>query len=82
MEKESDEAKFVAIRASWEKVRAIDDTFTGIGVNMYRHIFSIAPQALQMFSFKDEEDLFNSPKLIKHAKYVMNWLNNAVARLG
>ena len=82
MEKISDEDKFVAIRASWEKVRAIDDTFAATGVILFRHIFTIAPGALEMFSFKDEPDLYTSPKLIKHGQNVMGYVNKAVARLG
>ena len=82
MEKLSDESKFAAIRESWEKVRAIDDTFAVTGVILFRHIFTIAPGALAMFSFKDEPDLYTSPKLIKHGQNVMNYVNNAVARLG
>ena len=71
-----------AVRATWEKVRAIDDTFAATGVILFRHIFTIAPGALEMFSFKDEPNLYESPKLIKHGQNVMKYVDKAVAHLG
>ena len=37
------------------------------GVLLFKKIFEIAPEALGLFSFKDEEDVYNSPKLKAHA---------------
>lgn len=33
----------------------------------FKRIFEIAPGALQLFSFKDEKDVYNSAALKKHA---------------
>ena len=46
---------------------------------MFRHIFEIAPEALQMFSFKDEPDLYESPKLKKHGVNVIKMVDSALA---
>ena len=81
-DKKVTEQKHAAIKESWEKVRAIDDTFAATGVILFRHIFTIAPEALALFSFKDEPDLYNSPKLIKHGQNVMKYIDKAISSLG
>ena len=39
----------------------------GNGVAFFRRIFEIAPGALQLFSFKNEADVYNSSALKRHA---------------
>ena len=41
----------------------------------------IAPGAVDLFSFKDEPDMYNSAKFMKHARGVMNAVGMAVAGL-
>ena len=60
------------------KVKEIDETFETQGVLLFRHIFTIAPGALELFSFKDEPDLYNSSKLKKHGKGVMTYVDMAL----
>ena len=70
------------VRQSWEKVRKIDPSFAITGVLLFKHIFTIAPGALQMFSFRDEPDLYNNPKLIKHGQIVMKYVDKVLLNFG
>merc|ERR1712137_692630 len=45
---------------------------------MGRQIFDIAPGALELFPFKNEPNLYESPKLKKHALGVVNAVDGAV----
>ena len=45
-------------------------------------IFAIAPGAVDLFSFKDEPDMYNSPKFKKHALGVVETVGVAVGKLG
>lgn len=51
------------------------------GVAFFKRIFEIAPSALQMFSFRDEKNLYSSPMLKAHATTVMKTVGVAVAGL-
>ncbi|KAJ1451752.1 globin-like protein [Pelagophyceae sp. CCMP2097] len=51
------------------------------GIVFFKHVFEIAPGALQLFSFKDEPDLYNSKALKKHALSVMTTVGKAVGAL-
>ena len=46
---------------------------------MFRQIFTIAPGALALFSFKDEPDLYESAKLKKHGVGVLKAVGKVVA---
>ena len=79
-------AKFTAeeiriANESWEKVRAIDRTFETQGVILFRKIFEHAPEALALFSFKDEPDLYDSVKLKRHGEGVFKFIDNTLADL-
>jgi len=67
-----------AIKSSWEKVKSLDPTYEFTGILLFKGIFEIAPQALELFSFKDEPDLYKSEKLKKHAMGVMRAVEAAV----
>ena len=45
---------------------------------LFRHIFTIAPGALELFSFKDEPNLYDGDKLKKHGKMVMTYVDRAL----
>jgi len=51
-----------SVQASWE---VVGSAFTpeDVGVLFYKRLFTIAPEALQLFSFKDEPDVMESEKL-------------------
>ena len=51
------------------------------GVAFFLKIFEIAPEALQLFSFKNEPNLAESPKLKSHALKVMKTVDVAVKGL-
>ena len=51
------------------------------GVAFFLKIFEIAPEALQLFSFKDEPNLAASPKMAAHAIKVMQTVDVAVKGL-
>jgi len=48
---------------------------------LFKNIFKIAPGALQLFSFKDEEDLYNCESLKKHGVRVVMTVDKAVQGL-
>mmetsp|Transcript_139084 Transcript_139084/g.242001 ORF Transcript_139084/g.242001 Transcript_139084/m.242001 type:complete len:177 (+) Transcript_139084:95-625(+) len=52
-----------------------------VGVLLFKNIFEIAPEALQLFSFRNEKDLYESPALIKHATKVVLTVDTAVKML-
>lgn len=61
--------------ASWGKVTALDPTYETQGVILFKNIFALAPDAVNMFSFKDEANMYESPKLKKHGANVMKHVN-------
>mmetsp|Transcript_5672 Transcript_5672/g.7875 ORF Transcript_5672/g.7875 Transcript_5672/m.7875 type:complete len:150 (-) Transcript_5672:157-606(-) len=65
------------VEASWAKVSALGVEV--VAVEFYRNIFTAAPEALQLFSFKDVPDLYNSPQLKKHGSTVIKTVGTAVA---
>lgn len=52
-----------------------------VGVLLFKNIFEIAPEALQLFSFKNESDLYESPALKRHATKVVMTVDTAVKNL-
>lgn len=67
------------IETTWELAASLGKQ--EVGVLLFRQIFDIAPGALQLFPFKDEPDIYESPKLKKHALGVVNAVGKAVASL-
>jgi len=70
-----------ALRKSWQSV--VDLGLGPVGVLFFKRIFEIAPQALALFSFKDEpaDKLYESPILKAHAIKVMKTVGVAVSML-
>ena len=66
------------VNRSWT---LISNDLEGHGVTLFRNIFELAPEALQLFSFSDEPNLYESPGLKKHAAKVMATVGVAVAGL-
>jgi hemoglobin-like flavoprotein len=73
------EADIAVIEETWGKAAGLG--VEAVGVLLFRQIFEIAPEALQLFSFKDEPDLYESPKLKSHASGVVTFVGKAVAGL-
>lgn len=66
------------VKAQWASVVAMDPSFETQGVLLFRNIFTLAPAALEFFSFKDEENLYESEKLKKHGAAVFKSIEAAV----
>ena len=64
---------------SWTKVAKLG--VEKVGVVLFKNIFKIAPGALQMFSFRDEPNLYESAVLKKHGAAVVSAVGTAVAGL-
>ena len=64
------------IQASWQKVRGLGSET--VGVLLFKNIFTIAPGALQLFTFRNRKDLYNSPFLKDHATKVVDAVGAAV----
>lgn len=70
------EENISAVEASWSKVAALP--IEDVAVAFYKNIFTACPEALQLFSFKDVPDLYNSPQLKKHGTTVIRTVGTAV----
>jgi len=67
------------VTTTWAAVEGVG--LEAAGIDLFKNIFAIAPEALQLFSFKDEKDLYNSDGLKAHAVGVMKAVGMAVASL-
>ena len=80
MESNNDMAKTIELtQESWTKV--VEVGLEECGIIFFKHVFKIAPEALQLFSFKDEPDVYESNGFKKHAKNVMTHVGKAVEGL-
>ena len=43
-----------------------------------KNIFTLAPEALQLYSFKDVDDLYSSPEIKKHYTKLLTSLDQAI----
>mmetsp|Transcript_136125 Transcript_136125/g.236585 ORF Transcript_136125/g.236585 Transcript_136125/m.236585 type:complete len:186 (+) Transcript_136125:60-617(+) len=73
------EKDIVLVEQTWLRIGNLD--VEHLGVKLFKNIFQAAPQALQLFSFKDEAALYESPKLKRHATKVVMIVNTAVSKL-
>lgn len=65
--------------ASWQLVEAMG--LESVGCLLFKNIFAMAPEALQLFSFREEKDLYNSKAYKKHCRFVMEAIRAAVEEL-
>lgn len=64
------------VRESWQSVK--DLGLDRVGQLLFRNIFKLAPEVLQLFSFKDEPNLYQSEKFKSHALKVMNAVGKSI----
>jgi len=69
----------LVVQRTWKEVQK--QGLEANGILLFKEIFSAAPGALQLFPFKDELDLYNSPALKAHALGVMETVGTAVSML-
>jgi len=69
------------VQKTWAMVEGHPLGLEGVGVLFFKRIFEIAPEALALFSFRDEPDMYESPKLKAHAVNVLKTVGVAVAGL-
>jgi len=68
------------VQESWAKIVVLGNE--DLGIALFRHIFMEAPEALQLFPFKDDwKNLYESPRLKAHAAKVIATVGTAVAGL-
>ena len=67
------------VTESWKLVQKIG--YDKFGPILFKNLFKIQPDLLQLFSFKDEANLYQSEALKKHAKIVTETVGQAVAGL-
>mmetsp|Transcript_20418 Transcript_20418/g.64087 ORF Transcript_20418/g.64087 Transcript_20418/m.64087 type:complete len:196 (-) Transcript_20418:506-1093(-) len=67
------------VQESWTKVEALG--LETVGILFFKRIFDIAPGAIKMFSFRDEPNVYESPRFKKHAVGVVTTVGTAVAGL-
>lgn len=68
------------VQGSWNKAAGALGA-EAVGVLLFKHIFEIAPEALQLFPFKDEADLYESSALKAHGVKVVTTVGTAVGSL-
>mmetsp|Transcript_12393 Transcript_12393/g.19338 ORF Transcript_12393/g.19338 Transcript_12393/m.19338 type:complete len:250 (+) Transcript_12393:1460-2209(+) len=75
-----DECKVLSIPKvrTLKKTWAIAQGVPNIGVKIFENLFDIAPEALELFPFKDEPNLFEGESMKKHASNVMNAIGMAI----
>ena len=74
-----DSEKRSKLRASYALVSALGEE--NVGVLLFKNIFILAPEALQLFSFKDEPNVLESRVFKKHCKVVVNALTSVIEEL-
>lgn len=73
------EQEIKEVQDSWEIAKKLGvDT---IGRVFYQRVFSQAPAALEMFSFKDNDNMYESESFKRHARGVVMTVGRAVAGL-
>jgi len=68
------------VESTWAQVVGLGKE--NVGVLLFKHIFEIAPEALQLFKFKDESNVFESTLLKSHSNKVIATVDVAVNSLG
>ncbi|CAK0893042.1 unnamed protein product, partial [Prorocentrum cordatum] len=71
------EEQVSVIETTWKQAAALGAET--VGVLLFKQIFDIAPQALQLFAFKDEPNLYDSPKLKGHGVKVVTTVDAVVS---
>eukprot|EP00055_Hartaetosiga_balthica_P006531 m.20632 g.20632 ORF g.20632 m.20632 type:complete len:166 (+) comp5267_c0_seq1:447-944(+) len=74
-----DPALIKTIQDSWDKVEGVG--FQTVGILLFKRIFELAPEAIALFSFRDEPDMYNSKMFKKHALIVVQGVDKAVKNL-
>jgi len=64
------------VQGSWAKVKAIG--IEPVGRILMKNIFTLAPEALQLYSFRNVKDLYGSPELKKHASKLLGSLDKVI----
>jgi len=64
---------------SWAKAEKLGAE--KVGIVLFKNIFKLAPEALQLFSFKDKPNLYESKELRKHGLSVVTTVGRAVSGL-
>ena len=72
------EKRIETVMSVW---RVAEKDLEATGREFYERMFTYAPEYLQLFSFRDEPDLYHSTKLKKHAAKVMGTIGTALKML-
>ena len=78
MIKNAAEKRIETVMSVW---KVLDKNLEATGIEFFQRIFTYAPEALQLFSFRDEADLYHSEALSKHAASVMGTIGTALTML-
>ncbi|CAK0848411.1 unnamed protein product [Prorocentrum cordatum] len=66
-----------AVEGTWKQAAAALGAET-VGVLLFRQIFDIAPEALQLFPFGEDPDLYDNPKLKGHGVKVVTMVDAVI----
>jgi len=73
------EAQLSLLESTWTAAKGLG--VETVGVLLFKNIFTAAPEALALFSFKDEADLYESVTLKAHGVKVVTTVDVAVSTL-
>jgi len=74
-----DEETSQVIHSSWNEVKHLG--FDTVGKVLMKEIFTNAPEALQLYSFRNVEDLYESEELKKHYTKLLGAVDKVVMNL-
>lgn len=73
------EQEILEVQESWEHAKALGiDTIARI---FYERVFSQAPEVLEMFSFKNDENMYESASFKRHSRGILMTVGRCVAGL-
>eukprot|EP00127_Corallochytrium_limacisporum_P006417 Clim_evm7s227 gene=Clim_evmTU7s227 len=67
------------VETSWTKVNHLG--LSAVGILFFQNIFEADPSLLALFPFKDDPDMYNSSKFLRHCTTVMSTVGVAVGQL-
>ena len=73
------EKERIRVVKSWRLVKELDQDI--VGKALMKNIFTLAPEALKLYSFKNVSDLYESQELKRHYKKLLGALDNAILNL-
>ena len=73
---------YTAVKDSWAKVRALDETWITQGKMILSTIFELAPEAKKLYSFEDQTGEEYEKSVEKHVQKLMGGMDKGITQWG